>query len=206
MESSFGKMSLQKKVMRLKYKKDISLKQAWDEVLGKKTKRTTKKKTTKSKLYKSKLNQLSLLKLRKLAKKYKISCCRKGSKVLVKKSTLINRMLKSKHSKKILKDAHKKSKKVNKHKFGQPVNPSLSLLPYNNAPEYIKAGVPPLQSWSDITSGNTQAARNAHYKKIPTSFLTFNKVGNQKYSIGGMRPSLAPYGHPVSNNFGQYFH
>jgi hypothetical protein len=169
MESSFGKMSLQKKVMRLKYRKDISLQEAWNEVLGKKT---TKKKTKKSmKLSKSDLNKLTLVDLKKLAKKHKVSCYKKGTKKCVKKSTLINRLLKI-----------KKSNKSNK--FGP--------------------GLPPLNSWSDITAGNTQAARNKHYKNTPTSFIFYNQPSNIKYSKGSLMPSQPPY--DLVSHFGQYFH
>jgi hypothetical protein len=162
-------MSLQKKVMRLKYRKDISLKEAWNEVLGKKT---TKKKTKKSmKLSKSDLNKLTLVDLKKLAKKHKVSCYKKGTKKCVKKSTLINRLLKI-----------KKSNKSNK--FGP--------------------GLPPLKSWLDITAGTTQAARNKHYKIIPTSFKFYNQSSDIKYPKGSLRPSQPPYG--VVSHFGQYFH
>ena len=205
MDSSFGKMSLQKKVMRLKYRKDIPLQQAWDEVLGKKKTKTTKRKTKvskspKKKLTKSKLNQLSFETLKKLAKKYKVSCCRKGSKKLIKKSTLIKRLMDSKHSKKILEAAHKKRKVNRKYKFG---NPLLNLLPKNNQSISSRPGIPPLNSWLDVTGANTPAWRSAHYASLPTTFLSFNKVSNVHIPKGGLSPSQAPYG---KVKFGQYFH
>ena len=205
MENLFGKMSLQKKVMRLKYKKNISLKEAWDQVLGKKS---TKNKTSKlsEKEVKLLLNKLSFSRLKKIANKFNISCCRKGSKVLVKKSTLVRRMLKSKDLNKIVKLANTKSRKT---KFGKhhelPSNTSLSLLPYNNPPEYSRPGRPVLNSWSDVTLANTQAARNRQYKNIPPTFVSFDRVPNIKIAQGGLLPSMAPYGH-VKNGFGQYFH
>ena len=81
----------------------------------------------------------------------------------------------------------------------------MSLLPKNNRPQMSNPNVPQLTSWSDISMVNTPAARNKHYKSIPTPFLSFDRVDNMKYSIGGLRPSMAPYG-LTSNRFGQYFH
>ncbi len=133
MESSFSKMSLQKKVMRLKYRKDISLQEAWNEVLGKKT---TKKKTKKSKkLSKSDLNKLTLVDLKKLAKKHKVSCYKKGTKKCVKKSTLINRLLKI-----------KKSNKSNKFGPGLPPLKSWSDITAGSTPAARK------QHWDQIST------------------------------------------------------
>ena len=73
--------SLQKKVMRLKYKKKISLQKAWNIV---------KKQENK------KLKLLTLKKLRKLAKRRKISITKKNSKRLVNKKILIKRIKKNK--------------------------------------------------------------------------------------------------------------
>lgn len=92
-ENEFGKMSLAAKAMKLRYKEGISLKEAWDKVL-KKTKKSGESK-------KLKLEKLSLTKLRKMAKKHKISIYRKGSKKMVKKPTLIKRLLKIKKLKKV---------------------------------------------------------------------------------------------------------
>lgn len=200
MESYFGKkMSPAKKAMRLRYKKNISLKEAWDEVLGRKSTKSTKStKTGKTeKVTVSKLNQLSLKKLTAIAKPCKVSTVKKSDGKPVKKSTLINRLLKCKNQKKLSQLVSKSSKKT---KFG---NTSLNLLPRNNNPQMSRPGLPQLNSWSDISMGNTQAARNMHYKKLPSTFLSFNRVPNMKYSVGGLRPSMAPYG--LTSQFGQYF-
>lgn len=82
----FGKkkkknISLQKKVMRLKHNKGISLKQAWIIV---------KKQENK------KLKLMSLKKLRQLANKKNISITKKNTKKLVNKNTLIKRIKKNK--------------------------------------------------------------------------------------------------------------
>ena len=202
MESYFGKkMSPAKKAMKLRYKKNISLKEAWDEVLGRKPTKSpkTSKVSKTEKVTFSKLNQLSLKKLSEIAMGCKVSTVKKSDGKKVKKSTLINRLLKCPNQKKlsalVLKSSNKKAK------FG---NTSLNLLPRNNRPQMSKPGIPQLNSWSDISMGNTQAARNKHYKSLPSTFLSFNRVDNQKYSIGGLRPSMAPYG-LTSNQFGQYF-
>ena len=185
MESYFGKkMSLAKKAMRLRYKKNISLKEAWDEVLGRKPTKSpkTSKVSKTEKVTFSKLNQLSLKKLLEIAKGCKISTVKKSDGKKVKKSTLINRLLKCSNQKKLTQLVSKSAKKT---KFGMELKPQLN-------------------SWSDITMGNTQGARNMHYKQIPNSFLSFDRQPNLKYSIGSLRPSMAPYG-LTSNQFGQYF-
>ena len=126
---------------------------------------------------------------------------------MVKKSTLIKRLLASRHSKKILEAAHKKRRTQTKHKFGDAhATPLNNLLPKNNTPEFSKPGVPALKSWSDITMGNTQRARNLHYASLPATALMFNRVPNMYYSVGGMKPSMAPYGQTGRHGFGQYFH
>lgn len=187
MDSYFGKkVSLAKKAMKLRYKKNISLKEAWDEVLGRKSSKSTKtKKVSKTskpeKVTVSKLNQLSLKKLIEIAKPCKVSTVKKSDGKPVKKSTLINRLLKCKNQKKLSLLVSKSSKKT---KFGMKLKPELN-------------------SWSDISMGNTQAARNMHYKSIPTTFLSFDRQPNLKYSIGSLRPSMAPYG--LTSQFGQYF-
>lgn len=82
--SFFGKnkkKSLQKKVMRLKHKKGISLKKAWSII---------KKEENK------KLKKMTFKKLKLLAKRKNISTTKKNSNKLVKKNTLIKRIIKNK--------------------------------------------------------------------------------------------------------------
>ena len=69
----------------------------------------------KRKLTKKMLDSLSLVKLKKLAKKYKVSCYKKGTKVCVKKSTLLKRLKSSRSINKILLSASK-MRKEKKHK------------------------------------------------------------------------------------------
>jgi hypothetical protein len=175
--NEYGKRPLQKKVMRLKYRKNISLKEAWNEVVGKP--KTTKKSS------KSTLNKLSLEKLRKLSKKYKVSIYRKNSKKMIKKSTLINRLLKSKKSKKILKSASRMKKAI-KNNFG------------------VNAGIPQFKSLTDQLMSNTQSYRAKRYATLPPSHRSFNLVKPVIVSKGALLPSQAPYGN-TSNKFGQYF-
>ena len=82
---AFGKkkrnISLQKKVMRLKHKKGISLKNAWNIV---------------KKRENEKLKLMSLKKLRHLANKKNISITKRNSKKLVNKKILIKRIKKNK--------------------------------------------------------------------------------------------------------------
>jgi len=132
MNTEFGKkMSPAKKAMRLKYRKNISLQEAWDEVLKRKPASKSVKtcKSTKctkpKKLLKKSLDKLSLKKLLSLSKKHKVSVYKKGSKVVVKKSTLLKRMKKSKSIKKILESASKLRSKKSSARFGG--NPSDML-------------------------------------------------------------------------------
>ena len=74
-----------------------------------------RKASPKRKLTKKMLDSLSLVKLKKLAKKYKVSCYKKGTKVCVKKSTLLKRLKSSRSINKILLSASK-MRKEKKHK------------------------------------------------------------------------------------------
>lgn len=167
MENYFGKMSPAKKAMRLRYRKNISLQEAWDEVLGKTTKSPKGRKVPKSrkspkkekKMQKKDLDKLSLKKLQKLAKKHKVSVHKKGSTVLVKKSTLLNRLKKSRSIKKILESA----KKI-KSRFGETFFP----------------GVPKLDSLAEMTTGQTAAYQNKRYARLPTQFIAFNNKPDAK--------------------------
>lgn len=66
-----------------------------------------RKASPKRKATKKMLDSLSLEKLKKLAKKYKVSCYKKGTKVCVKKSTLLKRLKSSRSINKILLSASK---------------------------------------------------------------------------------------------------
>lgn len=74
-----------------------------------------RKASPKRKLTKKMLDSLSLEKLKKLAKKYKVSCYKKGTKVCVKKSTLLKRLKSSRSINKILLSASK-MRKEKKHR------------------------------------------------------------------------------------------
>jgi hypothetical protein len=137
------------------------------------------------KLTKSMLDKMSLKSLTKLAKKYKISVVKKGSVKLVKKSTLLKRLKASKSIKKILMSASK----MKKTKFGESNN---------------FVGKPPLTTPIEIANGSTYAHQLKHYKKIPSSLISFNMPKNLKYNAGELLPSSAPYG--LVSKFGQYFH
>ena len=150
------------------------------------------------KLPKKLLDSMSLKKLKKLAKKYKISCYKEGTRVCVKKSTLLKRLKKSRSINKILKTAHSmKSHKV-KNSFGK-------LLPKLSTPLELK-------------TGQTYRYQLDHYKKIPKEFLSHNFQGRGTYKSSGVRvpphnfnykiSSLKPGAPPYTNinKFGQYFH
>ena len=74
-----------------------------------------RKASPKRKLTKKMLDSLSLEKLKKLAKKYKVSCYKKGTKVCVKKSTLLKRLKSSRSINKILLSVSK-MRKEKKHR------------------------------------------------------------------------------------------
>lgn len=197
MDSSFGKMSLAAKAMKLKYRKDISLQEAWDEVLGKKrktTKKTTKKPTKKptkkaekktTKKTNDKLSSMTVPKLKKLAIKNNISIYDGKTKKMLTKDKLINRL------------------KRHKVSFGQHQGTSLSLLPSVHKPVYSQANYPEFNSWMDSTLANTPTARQTYYDNLPLSNKSFNHVNNVNFNQGSLLPSTAPFGNV--SNFGQYF-
>jgi len=74
-----------------------------------------RKASPKRKATKKMLDSLSLEKLKKLAKKYKVSCYKKGTKVCVKKTTLLKRLKSSRSINKILLSASK-MRKEKKHR------------------------------------------------------------------------------------------
>lgn len=93
---------------------------------ARKSRKGTKSTKVHKKLEKKILDSLSLEKLKKIAKKHKVSCYKKGTRVCVKKSTLLKRLKKSRSINKILmsasrmKKSHKKSpvRRRRRNKFG----------------------------------------------------------------------------------------
>ena len=270
------------------------------------------KASPKRKATKKMLDSLSLEKLKKLAKKYKVSCYKKGTKVCVKKSTLLKRLKSSRSINKILLSAskmrkekkHKRSPKRrrrlhfgNDHPFncterrcqvqstdeterredldkllksgdlieGDMVfynpeggyqsteqwkvekndNGKLELVPQYDDDYYsdsesetispnkrsrsrfgmktIHPNVPNLSTPMTLSSGMTYKGMLDHYKKIPSTLLTYNMQSNGGYSAPGksMHPprdfrynprllgtsSMPPYENisKPKNKFGQYF-
>lgn len=188
-------------------------------------------KKRKTKLNKKMLDSMSLKKLKTIAKKYKVSCYKKGTKVCVKKSTLLKRLKKSRSINKILESASKMKKgkttkktkthrkkvtKVHKSRFGMK----------NQLPE----NYPNFQTPLELSLGQTYDEQLRHYKSIPSTLISanfqgpashatgFNGIGrkpyNFKYTQGLLGPSLPPYkninDHNSSktypNKFGRYFH
>ena len=107
---------------------------------GTKSTKGTKGTKVHKKLEKKMLDSLSLEKLKKIAKKHKVSCYKKGTRVCVKKSTLLKRLKKSRSINKILmsasrmKKSHKKSpvRRRRRSRFGNeegnyPENLNLAL-------------------------------------------------------------------------------
>ena len=153
-----------------------------------KRKRVSPKRKT-MKLTKKSLDSLSLKKLQKLAVKHKVSIFKKGAKKtkqnLLKKSTLLTKMKKSRSINKILLSAHKMKYSKKSSRFGQTEHNNL------------------------INRSITQTAseREDHYMKIPKSFLTYNYVDNIKIPNRAYGTSSLPvmnYGRR-RNRFGQYF-
>lgn len=179
-------------------------------------------KKVKTKLNKKMLDSMSLKKLKTLAKKYKVSCYKKGTKVCVKKSTLLKRLKKSRSINKILESASKmkkaktQHKKVPKSKFGNQ--------------NQIPANFPNFYTPLELSSGQTYDEQLRHYKKIPSTLISANFQGpanratgfpgkgsqpyNFNFSQGSLgRSSLPPFlniNDPKlqkrhSNKFGRYF-
>jgi len=176
-EYHFGKMSLQKKVMKLKYSKGISLQEAWDEVLKKnKPKTHSRKSLSPEKLKKKMLDTMSLKKLRLLALKYKVSISKKNSEALIKKSTLLNRLKKHRSIKKILESANK----MKRTKFGQTM------------------GYPPLNTPTELATGMPYSDLKKRYLHTSVSLTGGNLYPNRVLPPGSTLPS--------QQAFGQYFH
>lgn len=179
----------------------------------------------KHKLSKKMLNSMSLKKLKVLAKKYKVSCFKKGTRVCVKKSTLLKRLKKSRSINKILVAAKKMKKgklrrsprrtrksprrtrrspkrKVRRNRFGLPVGPNQPALGY------------PLEK----SVGQTYDYQKRHYLHTPTSLISYNFPKNFAYKQGSlghsslplyydyMSPSMSSHGtKKPQHKFGRYF-
>lgn len=252
------------------------------------------KASPKRKATKKMLDSLSLEKLKKLAKKYKVSCYKKGTKVCVKKSTLLKRLKSSRSINKILLSAskmrkekkHRKSpKRRRRSHFGikripLPANQDAAFeevqrllasgevdvgdvlvyeppgqmgamqctivknngmlecewrgvmdYDYESEPEpesrfgmkTIRPNVPNLSTPMTLSSGMTYKGMLDHYKKIPSTLLSYNMQSNGGYSAPGksVHPprdfrynprllgtsSMPPYENisKPKNKFGQYF-
>lgn len=186
-ELDFGKMSLAKKVMRLKHRENITLKQAWNKVLKRKSspKRKRKSSPKRKKLSKKMLDSVSLKKLQQLAKKHKISIYRKNSRTPLKKKSLLTKMKKSRSINKILMSVSKMKKRS---RFGSPMP---------NTPRFAT----PLE----LQLGQTYDYQKKHYMKTPTSFLSHNMPPNFKYAVSSLGKSSLP-SYKNINAFGSYFH
>lgn len=147
-----------------------------------KRKRASPKRKT-MKLTKKSLDSLSLKKLQKLAVKHKVSIFKKGAKKtkqnLLKKSTLLTKMKKSRSINKILLSAHK-IKYSKKTRFGQDATYRSTVM--------------------------TPAQQKAHYLKTPKSLLSYNFVDgvylpNRAYGTS----SLPAMNYGKRSKFGQYF-
>jgi hypothetical protein len=160
---------------------------------GKKRKSTVRKASPKRKLTKKMLDSLSLEKLKKLAKKYKVSCYKKGTKVCVKKSTLLNRLKKSRSIKKILVTVSKmkKNKKPKSPKrttrrrlhfgaCGDDEEDESEFGRHNSRYGNVKTilpNVPKFITPMTLSSGMTYKEMKNHYKNIPSSLLSYNMQG-----------------------------
>ena len=177
------------------HKDNITLKQAWKKVLsGKGNKRS---KVSSSKMTKKMLDKLSVKNLQKLAKKHKVSIYKKGTRTHVKKATLLRRLKNSRSIKKILMSASR----MKHSRFGE---------------FKLKTGEPSLYTPLELALAQTYPYQQKHYKKIPTSLLSYNFQKNFQYSPGALGRSSLPFYANVSdpkypgmtkvNKFGRYFH
>ena len=142
-------------------------------------------KKRKTKLNKKMLDSMSLKKLKTIAKKHKVSCYKKGTKVCVKKSTLLKRLKKSRSINKILESASKMKKgkttrktkthrkkvtKVRKSRFGMK--------------HQIHANYPNFQTPLELSLGQTYQEQLRHYKSIPSTLISANFQGPANYATG----------------------
>lgn len=189
-------------------------------------------KKRKTKLNKKMLDSMSLKKLKTLAKKHKVSCYKKGTKVCVKKSTLLKRLKKSRSINKILESASKMKKgkttkktkthrrkvtKVRKSRFGMK--------------NQLPANFPNFQTPLELSLGQTYQEQLRHYKSIPSTLISANFQGpanratgfpnegskpiNFKFTRGSTGRSSLPsflnindprWSKTYPHKFGRYFH
>ena len=189
-------------------------------------------KKRKTKLNKKMLDSMSLKKLKTIAKKHKVSCYKKGTKVCVKKSTLLKRLKKSRSINKILESAskmkkgkttkktkthHKKVTKVRKSRFGMK--------------NQLPANYPNFHTPLELSLGQTYPEQLRHYKSIPSTLISGNFQGpanratgfldegskpiNFKFTRGSMGRSSLPsflnindprWSKTYPHKFGRYFH
>lgn len=178
----------------------------------------------KAKLQKKMLDSLSLVKLKKLAKKYKVSCYKKGTKVCVKKSTLLKRLKKNRSINKILKSA-KSMKRKSSPKRARKSSPKRRRSPKRARKSRFGdistlRNVPNLSTPLELSLGQTYDYQTRRYKSIPTSFISQNLMGtgaadpktrmqlaskNFPFTQGSLgRSSLPPYKN-INSKFGRYF-
>ena len=142
-------------------------------------------KKRKTKLNKKMLDSMSLKKLKTIAKKHKVSCYKKGTKVCVKKSTLLKRLKKSRSINKILESASKMKKgkttkktkthrkkvtKVRKSRFGMK--------------NQLPANFPNFQTPLELSLGQTYPEQLRHYKSIPSTLISANFQGPANHANG----------------------
>ena len=189
-------------------------------------------KKRKTKLNKKMLDSMSLKKLKTIAKKHKVSCYKKGTKVCVKKSTLLKRLKKSRSINKILESASKMKKgkttkktktsrkrvtKVRKSRFGMK--------------NQLPANYPNFSTPLELSLGQTYPEQLRYYKSIPSTLISANFQGpasratglegkgskphNFKFTKGSMGRSSLPsflnindprWSKTYPQKFGQYFH
>lgn len=159
-----------------------------DYILGfgkaKKSKSPKRKSTSSKKLSKKMLDSLSLKKLKALAKKYKVSCYKKGTKVCVKKSTLLVRLKKSRSVNKILKSASsmKKSKRKSaspkrKMKKASPKRKRTSRARFGEEMNPMAPNTPRFMTPLELSLGQTYEGQKRHYNKIPSTLISQNFQG-----------------------------
>ena len=132
-----------------------------------------RKASPKRKVTKKMLDSLSLEKLKKLAKKYKVSCYKKGTKVCVKKSTLLKRLKSSRSINKILLSASK-MRKEKKHRRSPKRSPKRRRSRFGSEKRkieptnfFIKNDDPDLQMNEVeelLSSGKVNVGDKLHYQ------------------------------------------
>lgn len=185
-------------------------------------------KKRKTKLNKKMLDSMSLKKLKTLAKKHKVSCYKKGTKVCVKKSTLLKRLKKSRSINKILESASK-MKKGKTTKKAKTHHKRITKSKFGNQNQ-IPANYPNFHRPLDLSLGQTYQEQLRHYKSIPSTLISANFQGPASHATGlkgiGRKPynfqftegslgrsSLPSFKHvsdphwskSYPNNFGRYF-